>query len=102
MVKNYLLTGMFVLVLPFLSSAQGSFELNNGWKCQAIGKVKAGGGRRLTESRRISIDHPAYGGMVNHADRMGIGEAYRSLEISRIAHPVAAYLARALCPAERQ
>jgi hypothetical protein len=50
MVKKYWLTSMFVLVLPFLSSAQDSFELNTGWKCQAFSKTKGGGDKISQES----------------------------------------------------
>ena len=43
MAKKYLLTG-FLSVFSFcLLLAQDSYELQSGWKCQAVGKVKADG-----------------------------------------------------------
>jgi mannosylglycoprotein endo-beta-mannosidase len=41
MVKKNILTGFLLLFSAYLVQAQ---ELNTGWKCQAIGKVKAEGG----------------------------------------------------------
>lgn len=36
---------IFLLALPSFLLAQRSYELNNGWKCQPIGKVHAAGGQ---------------------------------------------------------
>src|ERR1700748_3798279 len=41
MVKKHLLTGFILFFSVYVVKAQ---ELNTGWKCQAIGKVKADGG----------------------------------------------------------
>jgi hypothetical protein len=43
MAKKYLLTGFLSVFSFFLLLAQDSYELQSGWKCQAIGKVKADG-----------------------------------------------------------
>ncbi len=43
MVKKYLLTGLLSVFSIYLLLAQDSYELQSGWKCQAIGKVKADG-----------------------------------------------------------
>ena len=43
MAKKYLLTGFLSVFSFYLLWAQESYELQSGWKCQAIGKVKAGG-----------------------------------------------------------
>jgi hypothetical protein len=43
MAKQYLLTGFFSVFSFYLLLAQDSYELQSGWKCQAIGKVKADG-----------------------------------------------------------
>jgi hypothetical protein len=45
MAKKYLLTGLFPIFSFYLLLAQDSYELQSGWKCQAIGKVKADGAR---------------------------------------------------------
>jgi mannosylglycoprotein endo-beta-mannosidase len=44
MAKKYLLTGLLSVFSFYLLLAQDGLELNSGWKCQAIGKVKADGG----------------------------------------------------------
>ncbi|WP_431217039.1 glycosyl hydrolase 2 galactose-binding domain-containing protein [Puia sp. P3] len=41
--KTQLLTGFFLTILTINSLAQDNTELNTGWKCQAIGKIKAEG-----------------------------------------------------------
>jgi hypothetical protein len=43
--KPQFLTGLFLLLFSSLIQAQRSNELNDGWKCQAIGKVKADGAK---------------------------------------------------------
>jgi len=43
MAKKYLLTGFLSVFSFYLLLAQNSYELQSGWKCQAIGKVKADG-----------------------------------------------------------
>lgn len=43
MAKKYWLTGILSIFSFYLLPAQGGYELNSGWKCQAIGKVKADG-----------------------------------------------------------
>jgi hypothetical protein len=43
MAKKYLLTGFLSVFSFYLLWAQESYELQSGWKCQAIGKVKAEG-----------------------------------------------------------
>ena len=45
MAKKYLLTGFLSVFSFYLLLAQDSYELQSGWKCQAIGKVKADGVR---------------------------------------------------------
>ena len=43
MAKKYLLAGLLSVFSFYLLLAQDSYELQSGWKCQAIGKVKADG-----------------------------------------------------------
>jgi mannosylglycoprotein endo-beta-mannosidase len=45
--KPFISTGLFLLFSSFLH-AQPPYELNTGWKCQAIGKVTAEGGQLST------------------------------------------------------
>jgi mannosylglycoprotein endo-beta-mannosidase len=42
--KHNWLTGLFIVFFVSVQ-AQTAYELNTGWKCQAIGKVKVGGDR---------------------------------------------------------
>ncbi|MBS1606406.1 MAG: glycosyl hydrolase [Bacteroidetes bacterium] len=46
--KIYLLTGIFLAILSTSSRAQNITELNTGWKCQAIGRIKAAGAKIST------------------------------------------------------
>src|SRR5579872_3175863 len=43
MTRKYAALALFLLALPSLLFAQSGYELNAGWKCQAIGKVHATG-----------------------------------------------------------
>ncbi|HXO77385.1 MAG TPA: hypothetical protein VN824_19160, partial [Puia sp.] len=43
--KRIISTGLILLTFSFLLQAQAPYELNSGWKCQAIGKVKADGAK---------------------------------------------------------
>ncbi|HTI92451.1 MAG TPA: glycoside hydrolase family 2 TIM barrel-domain containing protein [Puia sp.] len=43
--KRIISTGLTLLTFSFLLRAQAPYELNSGWKCQAIGKVKADGAK---------------------------------------------------------
>jgi len=43
MMRKYPLLTTLLLAVSSLCYAQNDYELNSGWKCQAIGKVKAGG-----------------------------------------------------------
>ena len=45
--RPHFLTGLLFLLFSFSLNAQSTYELNSGWKCQAIGKVKADG-RKLS------------------------------------------------------
>src|SRR5580698_3502880 len=45
MANKYLLRGFLSVFSFYLLLAQDSYELQSGWKCQAIGKVKADGAR---------------------------------------------------------
>jgi mannosylglycoprotein endo-beta-mannosidase len=46
--KSNLLTGILLAVLSLNTQAQNLTELNTGWKCQAIGKIKAEGAKIST------------------------------------------------------
>src|ERR1700754_1437554 len=43
--KRIISTGLILLTFSFLLQAESPYELNSGWKCQAIGKVKADGAK---------------------------------------------------------
>jgi len=46
--KRLISTGLILLTFSFLLQAQAPYELNTGWKCQAIGKVKTDGAKLST------------------------------------------------------
>lgn len=46
--KTHILTGIFLAILSTNTQAQNITELNTGWKCQAIGKIKAEGAKIST------------------------------------------------------
>ena len=47
--KRIISTGLILLTFSFLLQAQAPYELNSGWKCQAIGKIKADGAKLSTK-----------------------------------------------------